>query len=804
MIRQISTAFGVMLLCLAASVQAGQSGGRVSGTVFDPLGARVAGASVSLAGDNGQPVAETKSGADGSYSFGMLTEGRYQVIATAAGFAPQTSEPLFVGGSTVSVDLTLQVGPLTQGVVVTADATGVPQSQTGAPVTVIDQAVLQAINKQDVLEALRLVPGAQIHQTAGRGGTTSLFIRGGNSNFAKVLVDGIVANDIGGGFDFSQIATTGVESIEVLRQSNSVMYGSDALAGVVNIETRRGRTRVPEVSYAVDGGNLGTFRNALSLGGAVKRFDYFSEYSYSTTDNSIENNDYTNKTFASRFGLQLGGGTDLSGVFRHVTGDFGSPNAVSNFGIADDSRQDSRLRYGGVTVRSQWNDRFQTTVRFGETNQESEYTNPSPTGEAFDPFGFGANYLGRQVTLSHPDGRSVTGRAILDFGGTYPSVFRSRTARRAFYGQASYAIASALTVSAGGRVEREQGFSDPDAEPTTTRNNNGLFVEGRGALGGRAYFTAGLGYDNNESFDPVTTGRASLAVYLRTPTAGAVGDTKLSFNAGSGIKAPAVFQVSSSLQTLLAGVPGAPSVGPIAPEKGTSIDIGLEQGLWNGQARVRLAWFRNRYEDLIEFVSKNTLPQVGVPPAVAAATSFGAYVNSQSYDAQGIEASFEALVANRLRVMASYTFLDAEVTESFASGALSPATNPAFPGVRIGAFSPLVGERPFRRPAHSGTFMVSYQPGKAQITLSSYFSGVRDDSTFLSDQFFGNSLLLPNQGLDAAYQKFDLSASYQVSGRIRPYLSVENLFDKAYEAAYGFPSLPRTARVGASVRLGGD
>ena len=265
------------IVCGAGAVAA-QEQGALSGVVMDSLGARVPGAAVTLNGD-GAKAADTKSDAEGAFTFRNLAPGRYQVTATAQGFQPRTSEPVYAGpGTRASVEVVLEVGPLQQDVVVTAEAGGVLQSQTGAPVTVIDSATLDALNKPDVLEALRLVPGAQIVQVGQRGGATSLFLRGGNSNFTKVLIDGMPANDIGGGFDFSQLDTAGVDRIEVLRQTNSVVYGSDALTGVVNITTRRGSSRVPEFQYSIDGGNLGTFRNSISLGGAVKRFDYFSQY----------------------------------------------------------------------------------------------------------------------------------------------------------------------------------------------------------------------------------------------------------------------------------------------------------------------------------------------------------------------------------------------------------------------------------------------------------------------------------------------------------------------------------------------
>jgi outer membrane receptor protein involved in Fe transport len=94
--------------------------------------------------------------------------------------------------------------------------------------------------------------------------------------------------------------------------------------------------------------------------------------------------------------------------------------------------------------------------------------------------------------------------------------------------------------------------------------------------------------------------------------------------------------------------------------------------------------------------------------------------------------------------------------------------------------------------------------GPAQVTLSGYFAGRRDDSTFLTDEFFGNSLLLPNQDLADGYQKFDLSGSWQAHPRLRGYISIENLFDQEYQPSFGFPGLPLTARVGFRVTLGGD
>jgi vitamin B12 transporter len=791
---------------LVAPAAAWAQSATVTGVVLDQLGARLPGVTVTLVGER-QDAGNATAGSDGSYAIANVTPGRYRVRAELSGFEPTTSAPFYAGGGTVTVNVSMAVGPLRQDVVVTAEAIEVTQARTGAPVTVLDQQILDALNKPDVLEALRLTPGTNIQQTGGRGGTTSIFLRGGNSNFTKVLLDGIPANDIGGGVDLAQLQTTGVGRVEVMRQSNSVIFGSDALTGVVNIETRRGRTRLPELTYTVDGGNFRTVHHDVGFGGAVKRFDYFSDYSFFGTDNEIENNSYRNHTYAGRFGVALGGGTDLSGTLRHIDTSYGSPGAFDNFLIADDSTQKNRLTFGSVAASSQWTNRVQSTVRFGVSDVTSNHLNPTGTGTYVDPFGFGGNYLGQVVTISGANGYSVTGRGILDYGfSPFPTTFDSRTTRKMLTGQASVQVADNLQVSGGARYEREQGYSDPDADPSATRDNGGVFVEGRAGIGARVFVNAGLGYEHNAAFKSAVTPRVSVAAYLHEATTGAVGSTKLTFNAGKGIKAPALYQEQSSLFVLLESASAAAraNVDPIGPERSTSMDIGVEQEFARGKARVRVSYFRNQFDDLIEYVSRAVLPRVGVSAEAAAASGFGAYVNSQSFDAQGLETTFEAAVVRSLRIMASYTYLDAEVTESLSGGVLSPAINPKFPGVQIGQYAPLVGARPFRRPPHSGSFMVAYTYRPVDVALSTFFSGKRDGSTFLDDEFFGYSLLLPNKDLEAGYQKVDLNVGYRAHKRLRGFLTIENLFDKDYTASFGFPALGLSARAGITVSVGGD
>jgi iron complex outermembrane receptor protein/vitamin B12 transporter len=767
-----------------------QNSGTITGTVVDATDLPVPGVTVSLLVDE-RAVAQTTTNREGQFSFTALAAGRYAVAAALTGFETRTSDRVNVAADAgVSVDLKLQVAPLHETIIETIDS--LPVADTPR-VAVVNRATLNALNSPDVSEAIALAPGTQIVQVGQRGGLTSLFVRGGNSTFTKVLLDGIPVNDIGGGFDFGQVDTAGVDRIALVRGTDAFYYAGDALAGVVNITTRRGYARTPEIEYAVDGGNLSTARTSLAGGGLARHVDYFSQYSYITTDNETPNSGYHRGTYAGRFGVALGGAR-VSGTLRRVDGRFESADAFDLFRVADDSTRDVESTFASIAFNAPLGHDVTTTARFGSLDQTSRSANPSPTGEPFDPFGFGPNYLGQTVTLRGANGAAVTGRGILDYGGMYPSVFDNRTTRRTLAGEAGYYGRSRLFVWGGARYEREESYDDPDADPAATRNNGGAFVEA-GFVLGAVSIIGGSGIEHNAVFKTAATPHVSVSF---SPFGRSLGP-KLTVNAGKGIKAPSVFQEQNALYALVQGTPQAVLVPELGPERSRNIDVGVEQNI--GIVQVRFSYFHNRFDDLLEYLNRTALTVAGVPPAAAAAAPFGAYVNSSSFSAQGIETSVEAGLGSYVRVNGSYTHLDAEVTKALSASA---ATNPTLPGVPIGAFSPLVGARPFRRPANSGTLFVSYTRAKAQVALAGYFSGRRDDSTFLSDQFFGNTLLLPNTDLDPAYQKIDLSGGYYVHPRVRVYTTIENLFDKTFDAAFGYPSLPFTIRAGASITIGGD
>jgi vitamin B12 transporter len=763
------------------------------GQIIDPLGKPVSDAIiVLLQGD--KEIVQGKSDAAGAFTLTVPTAGHYILRVEATGFATQTLPPVSIESSRQEeLMVSLRIGPLPQQIVVSATGTAMPESQVGASIAVIGDEEIKALNRLDVSENLQQVPGAQVVQTGQRGGATSLFIRGGESDFNKILIDGIPINDIGGSFDFAQLANNGIENVEVLRGANSVLYGSDALSGVVNITFARGTTPLPQVQYSVDGGNFSTGNQDVSLSGLFRDFDYFSEFSHSDTQGSIPNDYFQNNTVSANVGWEVDPTLSIRATFRHIATGVGSPNALSFYGIPDNSWQTNRNTYGGISMQNQTTKKWHNSVQFSYAQFATDFVNPSPTGEPFE-----GNYLGNVVTIKSANGYSVTGQAILDFGPPppYPQSFPDYEARRSVYAQSDYQFFDNWAGVFGFRYEHENGDG-------FTRNNYSAFLEGHGSISHRFFTTFGVGLEHNSFFGFAATPRVSMAYYLRRPTNGGfLGETKLKFNFGTGIKEASTLQQSGALINLL--TPGQIAqfgVGPIGPERSRTYDFGLEQRLFKGRAVLGATFFYNNFYDLIAFLDPGALISIGVPPDLVNSSGiFGAYVNATSERTKGAEVEYKMDLGHGLLVQGEYTYLDGVITKSFGE----PVFNPEFPTIPIGAFAPLVGARPFNRAPNSGSLALFYSHKKFNASLNGYLVGSRDGSTFLEDSNFGNTMLLPNRNLSGAYQVFGLSASYAVTNYVKVYTVIGNLFSQHYETAFGYPSLPFTFRAGVTFTIGGE
>ena len=801
--------FAVLLLPPLTALAA--EGGTLHGTVTDPLGAVIVSASVELL--EGTSVAQqTTTDASGNYTFHLEKAARYQVRAVAPTFQSTTSNAVFVtAAEKAQVDITLATQTLTQRITVTATGTPTPEAQVGAPVSVLTAD--QYRYSTEVQDPLRLIPGVQVTQTGQVGGTTGLSIRGGNINANKVLIDGVPADDIGGAVEFANLDTVGIDKVEVLREPNSALYGSDALAGVVSLTTARGSTLLPLLTYAGDGGNFNTFRQVGTLSGTFRQFDYYSAFARTDTGNNLPNDSFHNGTYAGNFGWTPNTANDLRFTLRHLTVVADQPNAILLYGIPDDASVREHDTYVNAAWNNQTTEKWHNQIRYGGLRLNYNYTDFAATG-IYDPEE--DVYLGAPVNIQGANGYRVSGQAIfqygVSYGSTYPNDYLAPSKRDFVYAQSDYRINSHIVALGAFKYEDERGSTlTSGGTPTSIeRGNYSYTVQLAGDLWNRLYYTVGSGLEDNGLFGFAATPRASLAYYLFRPTnAGFLSGTKLNFSFGKGIKEPSIYYQSISLYDILAAAPNGGElikqygVSPIGPETSRTYDGGVDQQLWNGRVRVGLTYFHNEFTNGVEFVPQSALLELGLPAASDPAVEFGAAVNSQAFRAQGAEVAIEYKIGSHLFARGGYTYLDAVVQRSFSSESL-PSYNPSFPTIPIGAFSPLVGARPFRRAPHSGYFGLSYNRSKWYGSFTGTLVGRRDDSDFLTDSEFGNSLLLPNRNLDGAYQRLELGGGYQFTRSLTAYTDMQNLLSEHYSEAFGFPALPFTIRAGVKLSFGGE
>ena len=819
------------LLLLAISVPAWSADPALSGTVADSLGAVIPGATVVLMQD-GKDLHKATTDSAGKFQFKIEQSGRYSVRAEAKTFAASTSQEVFAEpGHGVDVSLTLSPSVVAQNIVVTATGLETPEAQTGTSISVIPATDLGT--RIDLQGSLRDQVGGQTTQSGQMGALTALYVRGGPSDANKVLVDGIPINDVGGNVDFSYLQADGLERVEFQRGPNSALYGSDALASVVSITSQHGDTPLPLFTFGADGGTFGTYHEDGSVGGYWKRLDYFSGYSGYGTQNSEPDSQFHRDVYLGNLGFQLAPNTFLRAtVERAVTG-YNSANQIAAYGIPDNASDNQWNTMFGVTLDNHATDRWHNLVRYGGVRLRSDYTEWSPTGIPFDPYGLGypSYYLGAPVNQVGANGYTITpaavaqvqpslaapGQAIFQYAGVYPQPSSYLTNTNYVYAQTDYRFNEKLTALFAFNYTNETGFTYNGYEglESTDRNNFSYLMEIQGGLWSRLFYTLGGGIENNAVFGVAGTPRASLAYYLVRPgNSGIFSGTRLTFNFAKGIKEPSIYYQNNSLYNLLSNtamVPNGPQliaqyhIQPFLAENSRTYDGGVQQQLFDGKAQLAVTYFHNEFTNQAEFVDSQYLTTLGVPEEVAQAQGiFGASVNTLDYRAQGAEVSFQYQINRKLMVRGGWTYTDAVVQQSFASSALAPAINPLFPNVLIGAYSPLVGARPFRIAPNTGFAGVTWNSHRWFVSAMGTFVSRRDDSTFLTDTDFGNTLLLPNRNLDAAYQKVDLYGSYQLKKYLSLYSSLSNVLNQHYQEVYGYPALPFTIRSGIKLTFGGE
>jgi iron complex outermembrane receptor protein/vitamin B12 transporter len=793
--------------CPAASIR---------GVVTDATGAKVTGASVSLF-NNGKVIASAASSADGSFEVLTGASGRFFLVISAKSFR-ELQTPDFYAGQFDSIERNIVLEPewVRESIVVTATGTPTPQPQTSAATSVLSP--LDLALSDDFVSVLRLMPGTVVSQAGQCGSQTSLFVRGGNSDANKILVDGIDAGDLGNLFDLGPLSPTGVERTEVYRGTDSDLYGAGAETGVVSLTTPHGTTNFPSFLFEGDAGDFSTSREQLEIAGSHRKLDYLGAVSWLQTANDLPRDEYHIGSGAANIGWQLNGNTQLRGTAHYTIDGTGVPNAWDFYHIADNATQKDQNLYVSAAIDNQTTPSFHNNVSYGATRKREQYNLWSQSGSGdFDLYG---DSLGDVVTITGANGYSVTGQAVLDGPGSYGDQLINNRDQLLYQGDIH--LTPHLTGLIGFHFEDERGVENIPTYSeyeSVERTNYDYLAAVHGDFKNRLYYSLGGSLERYSLFGTQTTPRAGISFYVLRPRSGVFSGTRILFNYGEGVREPTLTDQYGSLYNFLYANGGQASaaefhVTPLTAPTARSYEGGAEQSFLSQHVIFRADYFHNEFGHELESVGAALVPTL-LPNLNAAQQqllqqflisnfAYSLVLNSQAFRAQGVEASAESGIGGNIFLRGGYTYLEAQIQRSFTSDnqALMEGYAPMYGSIPIGAYSPLKGARPFRRPPHTGFLSAMYTGKKITGNFSAAFASRSDDSTYLEDASDGASMLLPNRNLDFGYAKLDLGGSYQLLDWMDIYAQADNLLDNQHIAPIGFPSLPFNIRAGIRIRWG--
>lgn len=579
-------------------------------------------------------------------------------------------------------------------IVVTANRVPSPAETVGSSVTVITRDEIERRHEPSVLDLLRTVPGLEVARAGGPGTATSVFIRGANSNHTLVLIDGVRALNTSGGFDFSGLDTDNVERIEVLRGPQSTLYGSEAIGGVVSITTRRGRPGF-HTNLDVRGGSLDTREGQLVLDGGSERFDYSLSFSDRKTDGvsaaselrgNTEDDPASDQTLSGRFSLKLPASGRLDLVARHVDADASLDGFTFGVGPTDDLNftQKRKLTVASLQLVQPVASRMNLRVNASTSKDESRLRDPD-------------------TDFNNADFESRVGEVSA---------------------QADFKLASSDTLVVGVSKERREGETTSAAYDQSL-DVDSAWIENDWSWHERLYVTAGARHDRYSKSGEETTYRVTSS-YL-------ISSWRLFGSVGTGFRGPSFDELYFPFAGNL----------DLKPETSRGWDAGVERSFLNGTVTAGVAWFENRYRDLISFDL----------------TTF-TFGNVRRAESRGAEASLRVRPRKEFGIEAAYTYNDTEDLDT---------------GLQL-------ARRPKSRLSLTGTFEpVERLQGSASLVA------VRDridsDGTKMDD-----------------YERLDLSLEYRVLPWLAPYVQLENVLDKEYEEINGYTAPGFVAFLGARLR----
>jgi outer membrane cobalamin receptor len=536
-----------ILFSLPVIVQA-QQASTINGTLTDPSGAAIVGASVVAQRlDVTSANLNTQSGRDGRFSL-VLNPGRYLVSFQHPSFTRVGQEFTLAVGEVKTWDVKLTLEKMSSTVVVTALAEPSTAETTPALVDVITKQEIE--DRQDIWLITLLDSGQGVSSTrlGPVGGVSSFFLDGGNSDYTKVLVDGAPVNQPGGAVDLSNFTSDGIDKIETVHGASSALYGSDAMTGVVQIFTHRGTSTTPELILTGEGGSFDTGRGGAQLSGLVGKFDYSANAGYYDTNGQGPGDFFRDTTLGGNFGYKFSDPDTVRLSLRNNSSDAGQPGQTLLPGGAS-PRQTNGLQ--DFSANLAWN--FQTGEHW--QNQLS---------------GYESRY--QEVELS-PEFSSVP--------------FITKYNRAGLDAQSTYSFQNG-SITAGYMFEVENGSGQ-------NRQNQAGYLEARYRFGRRLNVIAGGRAEDNGFFGTRVVPRVGASYALRYgQDHGFWGATRLRTSYGLGIKEPEIFPVGCS---------------PILdPERSTTVDAGIDQYFASDRVHVSVTYFHNDFRDIVSFIFGSMSP----------------------------------------------------------------------------------------------------------------------------------------------------------------------------------------------------
>ncbi|MFH1441679.1 MAG: TonB-dependent receptor [Candidatus Omnitrophota bacterium] len=494
-------------------------------------------------------------------------------------------------------------------VLVSATKTEVYQAEIGSSTTVITSEYIKKTQKRTVQELLRDVPGISVTQTGSFGGTTSVYLRGANKDQTMVLIDGIEVNDpMSGGFDFAHLTTDNIERIEVVRGPQSTLYGSDAMAGVINIITKKGKGK-PKINGYFEGGSHNTFRENLGLNGDINKFNYSLSASrldsngINKVPSGFEKDGYLNTAVSSKIGYKIFDNSELSLAANFID----AKTSLDAGAYNDDPNNTARWRNiaGKLAFDQAINSIWDHKLSYSYSQTRRKYKNdPDP---------------------AHPTNNTH-------------NWFKGNISKAEWQHNISPAVWDTLTCGFDYKGERglADGRSRSNRLDRKTINTMGYYLQNQFKLWEKLFITPGLRVDDHELFGTKATYKISTA-WLIPQT-----ETRLKGNWGTGFKAPTLYQLydTSSGNTNLTA------------EENKSYDFGFEQSFFKDKVSFELTYFYNDFKNLINWIKTNP------------STWAGEYRNINKAMTKGFEVGAKVRPIENLTFGANFTYTNTEDKET--------------------------------------------------------------------------------------------------------------------------------------------